>query len=76
MPPPCLELGQLEWLHLGFNQIGELPAEISNLESLQSLLVNDNALTSLDSVATKLPDSLVEFDISHNEIGVMPWNFR
>lgn len=47
IPPEVFELSELNRLDLGFNELRELPADISRLQKLEQLWLNSNPLTSV-----------------------------
>ena len=73
VPEPTLSMASLQWLWLSNNSISTLPPKLHALSKLQSLQLNDNLLTALD---VQLPDSLLELDVSHNQLTELPETFR
>ena len=60
-------MADLEFLHLSYNQLKEIPPEIGNLKSLKLLALNNNQLTIIPKEIGKLTN-LKKLFISDNKL--------
>ena len=71
LPRNKKELTNLTALHLGYNQLTEIPAEIGNLTNLTDLDLSGNQLTEIPAEILNLTN-LTKLDLSYNNLTELP----
>ena len=63
---------ELEVLLVGKNHLQALPRSMNELQSLLYVTLSHNQIEDADSLFESLPSSVVELDLSHNKIRILP----